>query len=230
MLTRVLDGRPERPFPSALRTVLLGGAPTPPELFERCAELGLPVVQTWGMTEAASQVATASPGSDRPQRMAPLAFARVSQDDDRLRVAGPLIGAARTTGDLGRVEPDGGIRVSGRVDAVINRGGEKVHPAEVEAVLCEHPSIAEAAVVGLPDAACGERVVAAVVGAGVATCADAALFAWCTKRLEAYKIPTQIARLDALPRTDLGKIRRAVVRRHFQDIAPRSPALKEVSR
>jgi o-succinylbenzoate---CoA ligase len=229
LLTRVLDARQEAPFPTALRLILVGGAAADQRLLERGERLALPLVETWGMTEAASQIATCALAADRPGRLAPLAFARVNMNGDRLRVCGPLIHGSVTTSDLGRIEADGGIRVTGRADGAINRGGEKIHPAEVEAVLCDHPAVAEAVVLGLPDTRLGERVVAAVVGGPSEPYDDAALLRWCKARLEAHKVPTQFTRLDALPRTELGKVQRAKVRLQLQDIGLGYGADEEVS-
>jgi long-chain acyl-CoA synthetase len=110
------------------------------------------------------------------------------------------------TGDRAAVDDDGYYRILGRDREIINRGGLKVSPAEVEAALLQHPAIAAAAVLGIPDPAFGEQVKAAVVlrPGGVATAA--AIREHCRTRLADFKIPSQIVFLAALPVGPTGKI------------------------
>jgi len=117
------------------------------------------------------------------------------------------------TGDLVRRDADGYLYATGRLSEVINRGGEKIAPDEVEAVLRAHPSVVDAAVVGLPDADMGERVAAVVVSpAGID---PSALRAWCRERLAGFKVPERYAFVDALPLTELGKVSRRALRERF---------------
>jgi acyl-coenzyme A synthetase/AMP-(fatty) acid ligase len=109
------------------------------------------------------------------------------------------------TGDLARVDGDGFVWVEGRAGDLINRGGNKVFPEQVEEVLCLSPGITEAAVVGVPDDRLGEVPVAFVVGDAT----DDELRALCREHLVAYKVPVSFERVDALPRTEVGKVRRA---------------------
>ena len=109
-----------------------------------------------------------------------------------------------TVGDLGRVDDDGVVWLDGRREDLVISGGVDVHPAEVEAVLDAHPEVVESAVFGVPDDEWGQRVVAAYVGA-----ADPAdLGTWARERLAAAKRPKPVHRLDDLPRTSTGKVRR----------------------
>jgi O-succinylbenzoic acid--CoA ligase len=113
------------------------------------------------------------------------------------------------TNDLGSVAPDGTVTVFGRADDVIVTGGEKVAPAAVEAALAGLPGVREVAVVGVPDAEWGQRVVAVVVG-------DATLQAareHVTAALGRRAAPSRLVLVDDLPRLALGKIDRAAVRR-----------------
>ena len=104
------------------------------------------------------------------------------------------------TGDLVEIDDEGYVRVLGRISDVIIRAGANVSPAEVESVLVSHPLVAEAGVVGLPDAVAGEEVVAAVVGRpGVDLDLDA-LEAHCAVRLASFKRP-RIVVVDQLPRS-----------------------------
>ena len=119
------------------------------------------------------------------------------------------------TGDLGFVGADGNLRIVGRLKEMYIRGGYNVYPAEVEAVLAEHPSVARAAVVGAPDPVLGEVGVAFVVPApGSAPPTRDALRSWCRDRLADYKAPDRIEVIDDLPLTSLHKIdKRALVAR-----------------
>ncbi|MGD9999299.1 MAG: class I adenylate-forming enzyme family protein [Ilumatobacteraceae bacterium] len=113
------------------------------------------------------------------------------------------------TGDVGRVDADGYVYVEDRRDGVINRGGSKVSPLEVENALRVHPAIADCIVLGHPDDRLGESVVAAVelrAGAGV-TSTD--LREHCAQLLAGYKVPSTIALVDALPRNPMGKVVRS---------------------
>jgi O-succinylbenzoic acid--CoA ligase len=217
MLRRVLDDRGARPFPARLRVVLLGGGPIPGDLLERAAGLKVPVARTWGMTEAASQIATAPPGDDAPG-YPPLPFVQVrATGDGALVVEGPIAPGGRlVTADTGRVDPTGRVHVAGRRDDVIISGGENVDPREVETVLEAHPAIREAAVVGIPDAEWGARPMALVVVDGPVD--DAALRAHCTARLSRFRVPDRFARVPGpLPRSALGKLRRGAVARLAED-------------
>lgn len=115
------------------------------------------------------------------------------------------------TGDAGYLDEDGYLFVRDRLNDMIISGGENVYPAEVESVLSGHPAIAEAAIVGMPDARWGEAVTAAVVLRDTSV-ADADILSWMRGRIAAYKIPKRIARLDALPRNGAGKILRRQIR------------------
>lgn len=116
------------------------------------------------------------------------------------------------TGDLARRREDGNYRIVGRCKELIIRGGENIYPPEVEEFLTHHPAVAEAAVVGLPDARYGEVIAAWVVPrAGVALTPDD-LRAYCRGRISHYKTPRYIQIVDQLPRTVTGKVRKHVLR------------------
>ncbi len=221
MLERVLDSREDVPFPSSLRVVLLGGAPASAQLVARCGALGVPLSTTWGMTEASSQITTRAPG-DTEARLdsgAPLAFARVSEEDDRLVVRGPVVKGVWATSDRGVLDMDGRVQVLGRMDDVILSGGENLDPAEVEAVLEAHPSVARAAVIGLEDEDWGQRPVAVLVKAKQNEQATLdVLRAWCKARLAAWKAPDAVRWVEALPEVTLGKVSRAGVRVLWEDV------------
>ena len=117
------------------------------------------------------------------------------------------------TGDQGFLDSDGYLILVGRLKELINRGGEKVSPREIDEVLLTHPAIAEAVCFGVPHPTWGEEVSAAVVLHGAAT--EAELLGYCRERLADYKRPKQIHITDVIPRTATGKIQRRVVAQVF---------------
>ncbi len=206
-LERLLDAGLERP--PGLRWVLLGGASISAGLLERAAAAGVPVAPTYGMTEACSQVATLG----RPLFCTTVDLA----PDGEILVGGPTVspgaGPILHTGDLGVLGPAGELVVTGRKDDTIITGGENVAPDAVEAVLLEHPSVAEAAVHGRADPAWGQIVVATVVLRAEAPISEHALRAWCAGRLAPHQVPKRVElRVAPLPRTASGKLLRRDLR------------------
>lgn len=216
-LERLLEARGRRPFPPTLRCVLVGGGPIPATLLDTCGARGVPVAPTYGLTEAASQVATAAPGS-RSMRVLPGTEVRRGADGELL-VRGPTVSASCLgadgwlhTGDAGRVDDEGTVHVDGRIDDLIITGGENVQPAEVEAALASHPSVGEAVVAGTSDGAMGSAVVAWVrLRPGPAVSA-ADLRAHVRARLASFKVPRRVHLVHELPTTPLGKIDRRALR------------------
>lgn len=204
-LSRLLDAGLRNP--PRLRYALTGGGPVPDALIERAREAGVPVAPTYGLTEACSQVTTNGP---------PLFCTRVSIEEGEIVVAGPTIARASLgddgrlrTGDLGYLDEDGHLHVSGRVSDTIVSGGENVSPSEVEGVLESHPSVSEAAVVGRADEQWGEMVVAVVLPAGGNPVDVEDLRAHCASRLAPFKVPKRVELVSApLPRTRSGKLLR----------------------
>lgn len=238
-LARLLDVAGDRSAPATLRAVLLGGGPIPPPLVLRALERGWPVVPTYGLTEAGSGV-TALPTAEAAAAPAsagrPLPGVDVTIDapgadgageiivetparfagylDDPAATEAVLDGAGRLrTGDIGRLDAAGRLEVLDRRTDLVVSGGENVAPAEVEAALLEHPAVADAGVVGRPDPTWGSVPIAAVViRPGSSDPGDDGLRAHCRDRLAPYKVPAAFVRLDALPRTATGKLRRAELR------------------
>jgi O-succinylbenzoic acid--CoA ligase len=207
-LHRLLEGG--TPAPPSLRLVLLGGAASSAELLTRAASAGYSICTTWGMTETASQVATCVPGQDPAAPLPPLPFTLVGTDTleadggETLTIRGALApGGTHRSADRGTVE-GGRITLAGRADRVFTSGGENIDPAQVEAVLLSHPAISAAAVVGQADPEWGMRPVAHLEGAAVE---EADLRTWCRARLSGVAVPRSFTWHDALPRTELGKIR-----------------------
>jgi O-succinylbenzoic acid--CoA ligase len=193
----------------ALRAALVGGGPVPRDLLEWGAELGLPLLQTYGMTETCSQIATAGAASSEARPL-PGVELRIS-DEGEILVRGPMVSAGTLgadgwlhTGDRGRLDGNGNLHVEGRIKDTIVTGGENVAAAEVEAALVAHPAVADAAVVGRPDPEWGEAVTAFVVLDRETT--DPDLRAHCRGRLAGHKVPRAFVRVGELPRTASGKL------------------------
>lgn len=236
MLRRMLDRRGT--LPGSLRTVLLGGAPAPVSLIQRCRNYSVPVAPTYGLTETASQTATATTEeayADPETVGRPVLFTDVtvvSEDGDPLPpgevgeivVDGPTVSpryygdveataAARGprglhTGDAGYRDEAGRLYVYNRLDDRILTGGELVDPGEVVDAVRSHPNVVDAAVAGLPDEEWGERVAALVVGDVDAETLDAHL----RERLAGFKLPRVVGIADDLPRTDSGTVDRRALR------------------
>jgi len=244
-------------LPGALRFVRTASAPLPIArqlAFER--QFGVAVVETYGLSEAASQVAAnpvppgrrkvgsvgrptgvelviAAPASEGADGMAgdagdaddggyaPQPLAQGVEGEICVRGPGVISGYEGDvdatsfaggwfrTGDLGYLDADGYLFITGRLRDTINRGGEKVAPREIEEVLLAHPAIRDAAVLGAPDPLYGQRVVAFVVPADPWNArTEAALRAYCAARLSAYKTPETFYVATALPRNANGKLSR----------------------
>jgi len=110
------------------------------------------------------------------------------------------------TGDEGVLDPDGYLQLTGRIKELINRGGEKIAPREIDEVLLTHPAVSEAVCFGIPHPTWGEEVAAAVVLRDTAT--EGQLIAYCRDRLADFKCPRKIYIVQAIPRTATGKVQR----------------------
>jgi O-succinylbenzoic acid--CoA ligase len=227
--------------------VLLGGGPAPEPLLRRCAAIGVPVVQTYGLTETASQIATLAP-EDALRKLGsagkPLfgSELRIVGDDGsdcaasdagEIVVRGPTVTpgylnrleetAAKLrngwlhTGDLGQLDAEGYLYVLDRRDDLIISGGENVYPAEIEAVLEAHPDVLEAGVYGVDDERWGRTPVAVAVLREGSSPDAASLIAFCRERLAAYKTPSRIEFRDALPRNAAGKLLRRRLWSDFEE-------------
>lgn len=124
-----------------------------------------------------------------------------------------------STGDLGYVDGDGNLRITGRLSDMYVRGGYNVYPLQVEQVLEQHPQIADVAVIGVPAPVRGEIGVAFVVAAGAPTLTLEQLRDWAGPLLADYKLPDQLVSVTAIPRTSMGKIDRRALAASLPDLA-----------
>jgi acyl-CoA synthetase (AMP-forming)/AMP-acid ligase II len=220
----------------SLRFVRCGSAWLPGELRSAMQDAyGVPVIESYGMTEAHQIASTPLPPGDNRLGMVPTgsrvavltADGEVVTTPDRpgeLVVSGPNVvrrylspaGASQVaftgdwlrTGDHGWLERDGTIRVGGRLKDLINRGGEKVSPHEVEEVLLRHPAVSDTVVFGIPDPLFTEEVAAAVVPRDGQAVSGRELFAFARARLSSHKLPRHVVVTSGLPTGATGKIRR----------------------
>jgi acyl-CoA synthetase (AMP-forming)/AMP-acid ligase II len=238
------DPRSGRPVGSErLRFIRSCSAALAPDVMRDLeAAFGAPVLEAYGMTEAAHQMASnpLPPAARKPGSVGRGTDVRVSIMDGGGRhlpagepgevvIQGPNVirgyennpeanqssftdGWFRT-GDQGRLDADGYLTLVGRIKELINRGGEKISPREIDEVLLAHPAVAEAVSFGVPHPTWGEEVEAAVVVRAPVTPAE--LLAFCRERLADYKRPKQIHITDAIARTATGKIQRSAVARAY---------------
>jgi o-succinylbenzoate---CoA ligase len=219
MLVRLLDaGVDLRRF----RAVLVGGSGLSAEVAERAADAGAAIVSTYGLTESCGGVVYDG---------APLTGVGVAIGDggevllggptlmrgyrgDAASTAAALAGGRLHTGDAGHLDAAGRLHVAGRIADVIVSGGVKVWPGPLEAVLREHPGVADVAITGAPDREWGERVVAVVVPADPARPPTLdELRDHAGAHLGRHHAPRELVIVDSLPRTALGKLRRAEIER-----------------
>jgi acyl-CoA synthetase (AMP-forming)/AMP-acid ligase II len=225
----------------ALRAIDVGGAAIAPETFAAAVEaLGPKIGVLYGLTEApwsCYQPPAEVIGPDGKLAPARLRTAGRAVSGCEVRIAAEtgevLLRGAHVmqgywkrpqltrevlqegwfhTGDEGRLDEAGILSITGRLKEVIRSGGKSVQPEEVERALCRHPGVAEAAVVGLPDAEWGEIVAAAVVVAPGASITPKLLIEHCQAELSAHKRPKLIRLVEALPRSHYGKVQRAKVK------------------
>jgi long-chain acyl-CoA synthetase len=225
---------------SELRYVVSGAAPLPPEVaaaFERRVP-GVELREGYGLSESTAIVSGNPPGRVRRGSVGvPVPGVEVRIDAPpggvgEICVRSPTVMAgywdapeatAETvrdrwlhTGDLGRLDEDGYLYIVDRAKDLIIRGGFNVFPRDVEEALLEHPEVASAAVVGRPDEAHGEEVVAFVTG----DVAPDELVAFAKRRIGGYKYPREVHVVDALPLTPIGKIDRKALRARVGAVNP----------
>jgi O-succinylbenzoic acid--CoA ligase len=240
MLNRLLQ-HPHWRNLQKLRAILLGGAPASSELIERCLQLNLPIMPTYGMTETASQITTLlshevniKQGSsglplfgnrlrivdlDNSSQEMPIGAigqivvqgACVMGGYLRQSEHNPIEDGWLHTGDLGYLDRDGYLYVVSRRADLIISGGENIYPSEIEGILLLHPAIAEACVIGIGDREWGEVVAAVIVTDTELSLIEIRNFCE-QKSLARYKLPKAIYIWESLPKTASGKLLRQEIR------------------
>jgi len=228
-----------QPGLEGLRFIRSCSAALPPEMMTKMENLfGAPVLEAYGMTEASHQMSSnpQPPRARKPGSVGPGTGVAIGIMDDagnllaggergEVVIQGPNVVSeyennpeanAKSftngwfrTGDQGFLDPDGYLTLTGRLKELINRGGEKIGPREIDEVLLTHPSIAEAVAFGVPHPMWGEEVAAAIVLKEPQT--EAAILAFCKERLADFKMPKKLYVVETIPRTATGKIQRGAV-------------------
>lgn len=227
LLARAGAQRPEGS--ERLRFIRSCSAPLAAETGRRLEEaFGVPVLEAYGMTEAAHQMASnpLPPAVRKFGTVGPGTGVRIRILEGEVVIQGPNVvdgyennpeanaasylddGGGRwfRTGDQGMLDADGYLRLTGRLKELINRGGEKISPVEIDEVLLACPAVAEAVTFPMPHPGWGEEVAAAVVLRSPAT--EAEILTHCRGRLADFKAPKKIHIVDAIPRTATGKVQR----------------------
>jgi O-succinylbenzoic acid--CoA ligase len=239
MLDRLLDGPG---LPDTLRFVLVGGAATPPSLVQQALDAGVPLYASYGMTETASGIATATPSElavepetvGRPVRAASVSVLGpenrpvATGDTGEIAVSGAIVspGTLSTggdrprdglhTGDRGHLDGAGRLFVTGRIDDLIVTGGENVSPRTVEAALRAALPVGACAVLGLPDEEWGQQVAAALVPETAGeTFSTEAVRAALRGRVADHELPRAVITVESLPRTASGTVDREALRAAF---------------
>lgn len=226
---------------SSFRLPLIGGAVTPKSLLQRMLQAGLKPINVWGMTETSASGfclssdncadAIGSIGVPFPRIAARVIDPHTGEDtaeSGELILCGPsvitqywqdekstsagFINSWLRTGDLVKVDTDGNFWVTGRINNLINTGGEKVSPEEVENLLNEYPGVSECVVVGIPDTQWGESVAAAVVMQNEMPVPEIAqLRDFARGKLASYKLPKVVQKMPKFPTTANGKVDRVTL-------------------
>jgi len=252
LLARAADPTSGRrpPGTEKLRFIRSCSAALPPRVMQALeAAFGAPVLEAYGMTEAAHQMTTnpLPPAPHKPGSVGKGANVRVSIMDARgahcrqsergeVVVKGPNVIAGYEnnpqanaasfvdgwfrTGDRGYLDADGYLHLVARIKELINRGGEKISPREIDEVLLAHPGVAEAVCFGVPHASWGEEVEAAVVLREGSATSEVELMSYCKERLADFKRPKKIHLTTAIPRTATGKIQRGLVAKAYAQPTP----------
>ena len=179
----------------------------------------VPVVEAYGMTEAAHQVSTQRIGGGGEGTVGYGVGVGIEIRDGRIIISGPnvmdgyegeapLIDGKLDTGDTGEMTEEG-LRLLGRSKEMINRGGETIAPLEIDTCLNSHPAVSEAVAFGVPDEKYGEVVHAAVILCGPTL--EAQLIRFCETYLADFKVPVRIHFVDEFPRTAAGKVQRSAL-------------------
>jgi acyl-CoA synthetase (AMP-forming)/AMP-acid ligase II len=243
LLSRAGDEKPQGA--EGLRFIRSCSASLPPEMMEQMERVfGAPVLEAYGMTEASHQMASnpEPPLARKPGSVGPGTGVHIGIMDEagnllstgqrgEVVIQGPNVvdgyennpeANAKSytngwfrTGDQGFLDSDGYLTLTGRIKELINRGGEKIGPREIDEVLLAHPAVAEAVCFGVPHPKWGEEIEAVVVFKEGITATDAEVVKFCKERLADFKVPKKVHISQSIPRTATGKIQRGVVAKAF---------------
>lgn len=221
-----------------LRFVRSSSSALPPRVMAELEEmLGVPVIESYGMTEASHQIASnpLPPAQRKPGSVGLAAGPEIAIIDEtgnflpegktgEIVIRGPsvILGYESNpdanksafvdrwfrTGDLGYFDRDGYLFITGRLKEIINRGGEKISPREVDEVLVDHPAVAEAVTFAVPHATLSEDVAAAVVLRQSAFATEKEIREFASARLAPYKVPSQVLIVERMPKGATGKVQR----------------------
>lgn len=230
-----------------LRFIRSCSAALPAEMMARMEQVfGAPVLEAYGMTEASHQMASnpQPPAARKPGSVGPGTGVQISIMDDagkhlgagevgEVVIKGPNVVSGYEnnpeanaksftdgwfrTGDQGFLDADGYLVLTGRLKELINRGGEKIGPREIDELLLTHPAVAEAVAFGVPHPTWGEEVAAAVVLKENSPATEPELLAFCKERLAEFKRPKKFYIVPTIPRTATGKIQRIAVAKALAD-------------
>jgi acyl-CoA synthetase (AMP-forming)/AMP-acid ligase II len=228
----------ERARALKLRLIRSSSASLPPQVMASLEDLfGCPVVESYGMTEAAHQMTSnpLPPAPRKPGSVGPAAGPEVAIMDDagnllpqgeigEVVIRGPNVtrGYADNpeanaksftngwfrTGDQGLLDEDGYLKLTGRIKEIINRGGENISPLEIDTVIMDHPAVAQVVTFALPHPLLGEDVGAAVVLRDGSSATEAEIREFCAKHLAAFKIPRKVLFMKEIPKGATGKLQR----------------------
>ena len=221
-----------------LRLIRSSSSSLPPQVMNALEEtFGAPVIESYGMTEAAHQMASnpLPPATRKPGSVGIAAGPEVAIMDDagvllpsgeigEVVIRGPnvtkgyennpeanataFINGWFRTGDQGMIDDEGYLRLTGRLKEIINRGGEKVSPLEVDEVIMDHPSVAQCVTFAMPHKSLGEEVAAAIVLREGHEATEAEIREFLQSRLADFKIPRKVVILDEIPKGATGKLQR----------------------
>ncbi len=233
---------------SSIRAINVGGAALSRELYDAFLErFGIPLLEGYGLTETSPVVAyNTDEATNRPGSVGKPIYhwkVRIRRNDDTFAPSGEIgeivirghnvmkgyykkpeetARALRDewmhTGDLGCLDKDGYLYLTGLKKDLIIRAGMNIYPREIEEVLLLHPDICEAAVVGVPEAVRGEEVCALLVTENPNPPDAKALRAFCFEYLAAFKCPRRFVYVTALPHTPTGEIDKAVIKQQLSDL------------
>ena len=237
ILDRALENR-SRLAHLKFRFIRSCSAPLPPHLMAKMEDVfGVPVIEAYGMTEASHQIATnpLPPGMRKPGSVGLASGSEIAVMDHAanivaasgtgeilLRGPGVMSGYAENpeanrdsfvhgwfrTGDEGNIDPDGYLFITGRIKEIINRGGQKISPREIDDVLGSHPAVAQALAFAMPDTRLGEDVAAAVVLRPGVKVTETQLRKYAAELVADYKVPRRIVFLQEIPKGPTGKLKR----------------------